>query len=105
MDKVIKSDLIAAVRNSINKKYEVEGTNQALTIALVKEVVDQTFNSIVDSVNAGNEVTLVGFGRFAIRTIKAHQQFSVKYQKLVMVPDRKKVVFYPYKEIDPNLSE
>lgn len=53
---------------------------------------------IADAVTSGEEVTLIGFGKFKTKESAARQARNPKTGEMVEVPAKKKITFAPSKE-------
>ena len=61
----------------------------------VKEVVQRTFDMIVDSLSAGKKVELRNFGIFKVKTRKGRLGRNPRTGDGVTIPDKKVVSFKP----------
>ena len=61
----------------------------------VKEVVQRTFDLIVDSLSAGDKVELRNFGIFKVKTRKGRMGRNPRTGDGVSIPDKKVVSFKP----------
>ena len=59
----------------------------------IKEIIDVIFNGIMDVVADGDEVNIIGFGKFTTAIRKAHKSRNPATGESVDVPDRKAVRF------------
>ena len=59
----------------------------------VKEVVQRTFDTIVDSLSAGDKVELRNFGIFKVKTRKGRMGRNPRTGDGVSIPDKKVVSF------------
>ncbi len=61
----------------------------------VKEVVQRTFDMIVDSLGKGKKVELRNFGIFKVKTRKGRMGRNPRTGASVSIPDKKVVAFKP----------
>ena len=83
----------------MNKKDLIKkvASETGTTVVQTKEIVDRVFNTIVDSVNSGNKVSVVGFGVFdRIVSVPRITSHPVSKEK-IKVPGRPVPKFYPSK--------
>ena len=62
---------------------------------VVKEVVQRTFDTILDSLREGKRIELRNFGVFQLKVRKRRIGRNPKTGEVVPVPERKTVVFKP----------
>jgi len=62
---------------------------------VVKEVVQRTFDMIIDSLSGGDKVELRNFGIFKVKTRKGRLGRNPKTGDSVSIPDKKIVAFKP----------
>ena len=60
-----------------------------------KEVIKAFVEEVVNQVNTGNKVNLVGFGIFERRVQKARKARNPRTRELIRVPEKKKFAFRP----------
>ncbi len=77
---------ISELSKNVAKKAKV-------TQRTAREVVRTFLNEIVDSVNAGKKVNLVGFGIFERRVQKERKARNPQTKQIINVPSKKKFVF------------
>lgn len=80
-------------KDLISKVASETGT----TVVQTKEIVDKVFNTIIDSVDSGNKVSVVGFGVFDRRISVPRLTSHPVTKKKIEVPSRPIPVFYPSK--------
>jgi len=61
----------------------------------VKEVVQKTFDGIIDALNQGETIELRNFGVFKVRTRKGRMGRNPRTGDQVPIPDKKVVTFKP----------
>lgn len=54
----------------------------------------RVLDAISEALATGEEVQLQGFGRFDIKTVKAHSARNPRTKESVWVPEKKKIVFH-----------
>jgi len=62
---------------------------------VVKEVVQRTFNAILDALKGGDRIELRNFGIFQVKKRKKRIGRNPKTGQIVPVPERRTVVFKP----------
>lgn len=65
----------------------------------VSEVLEATIDSIRDALQKGDEVRLVGFGSFKVRTSAARRGVNPRDRQPIEVPAKERVRFSPGKEL------
>ncbi|MEL7499660.1 MAG: HU family DNA-binding protein [Planctomycetota bacterium] len=75
-----------------------------LTQAVVKEIVQKTFDAILDSLARGERVELRNFGVFEIRRRAARKARNLSTGEPIMVPERSVVVFKPSKQMESRVE-
>jgi DNA-binding protein HU-beta len=63
------------------------------------ELVNETLDAIRDALKAGEEVRLVGFGSFAVRTSAARTGVNPQTRAKIQVPAKQRVRFSAGKEL------
>ena len=76
-----------------------------LTQAVVKEIVQKTFDSILDALAAGDRVELRNFGVFLTKTRGARKARNMNTGEPVAVPERTVVQFRPSKEMERRVAK
>lgn len=69
------------------------------------EVVNATLDTIRDALKAGEEVRLVGFGSFVVRTAAARTAVNPQTRKKIQVPAKQRVRFSAGKELSEAVSK
>lgn len=88
-----KVDIIEAVHGQLgNTKAEAE------------RVVDLVFNSITDALKRGEEVSIAGFGIFAVKERAARQARNPRTGETVNVPAMKVPKFRPSKALKDTVK-
>ena len=64
-----------------------------LTKATAERVVNSTLGAIIDAVAAGDKVTLMGFGTFAVSERAAREGRNPQSGKVISIPAKKVVKF------------
>ena len=81
-----KKDMIAKVASKTGN-----------TVVQTKEIVDMLFNTIVDSVDSGDKVKIVGFGVFSKRMSVPRVTSHPLTREKLQIPSRSIPTFYPSK--------
>ena len=77
---------VSELAKSVAKKA---GVSQKVAREVIKAFLDE----VVEQVNSGNKVNLVGFGIFERRVQKARKAMNPKTKKPINIPEKKKFVF------------
>ncbi len=91
-----KSTSTIVGRQELTKRI---ASQTGLTQKKAGEVLEATLDTIRDSLNAGNEVRLVGFGSFKVRQSAARKGVNPRDRKPIQVPAKNRVRFSPGKEL------
>ena len=91
-----KSTSAIVGRQELTKRIAAQ---TGLTQKKAGEVLEATLDNIRDSLNAGNEVRLVGFGSFKVRRSAARKGVNPRDRKPIQVPAKNRVRFSPGKEL------
>ena len=70
-----------------------------LTQKQASQVLETTLITIREALQSGNEVRLVGFGSFKVRTSAARKGVNPRDRKPIEVPAKERVRFFPGKEL------
>ncbi|MCL4157611.1 UNVERIFIED_CONTAM: hypothetical protein GTU68_061435 [Idotea baltica] len=91
---------------SLTKKEIVRSIAEetGLTQAIVREVVQKTFDSILESLASGKRVELRNFGVFDIKVRAARLGRNLSTGDQVQVPERIVVAFKPSKEMERRVA-
>ena len=76
-----------------------------LTQAVVKEIVQKTFDAILDTLAEGKRVELRNFGVFSTQLRNARTARNITTGEPVDVPARRVVRFRPSKEMERRVAE
>jgi nucleoid DNA-binding protein len=68
------------------------------------DLVNNTLDAIRDALKAGEEVRLVGFGSFSVKTTKARTGVNPQTRAKIQVPEKRRVRFSPGKELDEAVA-
>ncbi|MCF7908835.1 MAG: integration host factor subunit beta [Candidatus Omnitrophica bacterium] len=71
---------------------------------VVKEVVQRTFDAILEALKAGNRIELRNFGVFQVKKRKKRIGRNPKTGEVVPVPERRTVVFKPGLEMKKHIK-
>ena len=91
-----KSTSTIVGRQELTKRIAAQ---TGLTQKKAGEVLEATLDNIRDSLHAGNEVRLVGFGSFKVRKSAARKGVNPRDRKPIQVPAKNRVRFSPGKEL------
>ena len=69
------------------------------------EIVTATLDAIRDALQAGEEVRLVGFGSFAVKTSAARTGVNPQTRAKIQVPAKQRVRFSPGKELSEAVAK
>ena len=89
-----KKDIIMKISDDTNLK-QVD----------VKEVVQRTFDMIIDSLRRGDKVELRNFGIFKVKTRKGRMGRNPRTGDSVSIPDKKVVSFKPGMKMKMDVEE
>lgn len=70
-----------------------------LTQKQASQVLETTLDTIREALQSGNEVRLVGFGSFKVRTSAARKGVNPRDRQPIEVPAKERVRFFPGKEL------
>ena len=84
-----------------NKTVLVDAVNEALggTKADAERAVDAVINTIIDSLKAGEDISIAGFGIFAVKARAARTARNPKTGEAVQVPAMNVPKFKPAKSL------
>jgi DNA-binding protein HU-beta len=68
------------------------------------DLVNAVLDEIRDALKAGEEVRLVGFGSFSVKTTKARTGVNPQTRAKIQVPSKRRVRFSPGKELDEAVT-
>jgi DNA-binding protein HU-beta len=88
MASIGKTELIARLARRSGKSIKETG-----------EVVNATLDTIRDALKKGDEVRLVGFGSFVVRTAAARMGVNPQTRAKIKIPAKKRVRFSAGKEL------
>jgi len=74
-------------------------THAQLTQKQAAQALETTLDAIQESLQAGNEVRLVGFGSFKVRRSTARKGVNPRTREAIEVPAKERVRFAPGKEL------
>ena len=95
-----KSTTTIVGRQELTKRIAAQS---GLTQKKAGEVLEATLDNIRDSLHAGNEVRLVGFGSFKVRKSAARKGVNPRDRKPIQVPAKNRVRFSPGKELSESV--
>lgn len=76
-----------------------------LTQLKTKEIVQKTFNAIIDTLVEDRRIELRNFGVFEVKKRKARQARNPRTSEKVYVPEKYVVTFKPGKEMEERVRE
>ncbi|HEY7125095.1 MAG TPA: HU family DNA-binding protein [Ktedonobacterales bacterium] len=68
------------------------------------DLVNNALDAIRDALKAGEEVRLVGFGSFSVKTTKARTGVNPQTRAKIQVPAKRRVRFSPGKDLDDAVA-
>jgi len=83
---------------------EKVAADHGLTKVAAKAVVDGVFKAIADAAAAGEEVNLLGFGKFKVQARPARQGRNPSTGATVEIAASKKLAFAPAKAVKDRLN-
>ena len=89
-----KTELVARLAKQTGKTVKETG-----------EVVNATLDEIQQALKAGDEVRLVGFGSFAVRTAAAREGVNPQTRAKIKIPAKQRVRFSAGKELSDAVSQ
>jgi DNA-binding protein HU-beta len=91
-----KSASTTVGRQELSKRISQQANISQKQAAAVLEV---TLDSIREALQSGDEVRLVGFGSFKVRTSAARKGVNPRDRRPIQVPAKERVRFFPGKEL------
>lgn len=79
-------------------------TDQGLTKAQAKSIVDGVFKAIADAAASGAETNLPGFGKFKVKETPAREGRNPSTGEKIKIAASKKLTFTPAKAIKDALN-
>jgi nucleoid DNA-binding protein len=76
-----------------------------LTQLQTKEIVQKTFDAVVETLVAEHRIELRNFGIFEVKRRAAHKAHNPRTGAAVFVPERYVVTFRPGKEMEQRVQE
>ena len=76
-----------------------------LTKKEARKLLDSVLNLVQDTLLQGEEVKLVGFGKFAVRARKASSRINPQTKKPIQVPAKVVPLFKPGKELKRQVEK
>ena len=91
---------------SLTKKEIVRAISEetGLTQSAIREIVQKTFDSVLDSLANGQRVELRNFGVFDLKVRAARQARNLSTGAAVQVPEKIVVAFKPSKEMERRVA-
>jgi integration host factor subunit beta len=92
---------------AVTKKEIVKTISEelGLTQLKTKEIVQKTFNAIIDTLVEDRRIELRNFGVFEVKKRKARQARNPRTSEKVYVPEKYVVTFKPGKEMEERVRE
>jgi DNA-binding protein HU-beta len=75
-------------------------TKAGKSVKETTDLVNATLDTVRESLQAGDEVRLVGFGAFSVRSTAARMGVNPQTRAKIQVPARQRVKFTPGKELN-----
>lgn len=94
MNKTTKKDIIERVVNATN-----------LTHTQASRTLEAIVSAIADTLVAGGEVRIKGFGRFSLHTMAARKARDIRQNRTIEIPSKKKVCFKPSLSLRTNINK
>jgi nucleoid DNA-binding protein len=69
------------------------------------DLVNATLDAVRDALKSGEEVRLVGFGSFAVKTTAARTGVNPQTRAKIQVPSKQRVRFSPGKELNDAVAK
>ena len=69
------------------------------------DLVNATLDAVRDALKTGEEVRLVGFGSFAVKTTAARTGVNPQTRAKIQVPSKQRVRFSPGKELNDAVAK
>ncbi len=70
-----------------------------------KRLIKQSFETIVEALDAGEKFTIPGLGTFGTKTREQHKAYSPFYEKFMLLPRKRIVTYYPSSTMKDKLNE
>lgn len=94
MNKTTKKEIVERVVNATN-----------LTHSQASHAVEAIVSTITDTLIAGGEVQIKGFGRFSLHTMAARKARDIRQNRTIEIPSKKKVCFKPSLSLRTNINK
>ena len=104
---VDKTPARAVVAATLTRADLIESlaSNLSLDRQISAQMVDTFFNEVVDALTSGATVKLPGLGNFMVRDKKSRPGRNLRTGELVMIDDRRVVVFHPSTLLSNRVSD
>ncbi len=89
---------------NIGELAEQTATASGLSKIKTKRVIEVVLAAIVDATAAGQEITLVNFGKFKLKTVPAHTGRNPATGEPIDIPEAKKLIYVQHKTVKDRLS-
>lgn len=98
---------IAHIHGSSMNKAEltkiIQQKQPNVSATKIGEIVNQVFGFITTALKSGEDVNIVDFGKFTVRTRAERQGRNPKTGEAITIPERKTVTFRPSKRVNDSL--
>lgn len=82
-----------------NELVRAVASNTGETISKTETIIDATLDTVVDTLSAGENVKLIGFGQFSVKERAARLGRNPKTNEEIHIPPTRKAVFAPGKNM------
>ncbi len=69
-----------------------------------KQLIKQSFETIVDALDAGENFTIPGLGTFGTKVREQHKAYSPFYEKFMLLPKKRIVTYHPSSTLKDKLN-
>ena len=70
-----------------------------------KRLIKQSFETIVEALNDGENFTIPGLGTFGTKTREQHKSYNPFYDKFMLLPRKRIVTYYPSSTMKDKMNE
>ena len=82
-----------------------EAQSSGKSVKETSDLVNATLDAVRDALKSGEEVRLVGFGSFAVKTTAARTGVNPQTRAKIQVPSKQRVRFSPGKELNDAVAK
>jgi len=68
-------------------------------------IIRQSFETIVDALDAGEKFTIPGLGTFGTKIREQHRSYSPYYNKFMLLPKKRIVTYYPSSTMKDQMNK